>query len=163
MKPRFVATAILLLASCTSALGEDVFRNPFDLHLEVDGQSYYEQHFDRVPYVHDGTVYLFKGDKFGISINKANSAAGIAYEPDPSKADIDFEFVQLRDKSGGYMMVLTIKNHTKHTVTMDALMTVPGNEGIIKTNVLAVPPGLTNIESWPHPIVQLALLSVKSS
>ena len=38
-----------------------VFRSPLVLKLHIDNEHYYEQKFDRVPYVADGEVYLFGG------------------------------------------------------------------------------------------------------
>jgi hypothetical protein len=51
-----------------AAQGEPVFRAPFALKLHVDKEHYYEQTFDRVPYVADGAVYLFAGEAFGVNV-----------------------------------------------------------------------------------------------
>lgn len=142
------------------AVAEDTFREPFDLHLDIDGKQYYEEHFERMPYVYDNTVYLFKGDSFGVTLSgRKGEPFVVGYQPDSSKSDLTFKFNQSSDKQGHSLMMLTIQNKTSYTVSMDVLMTVPGQEGILKTNVLPISPGLTNYESWSHPIVQLALRS----
>jgi hypothetical protein len=54
-------------------------------------------------------------------------------------------------------MSLIIDNNLKVWLQMDALMTLPGKKGIYKTSILPVGAGLSDCESWPHPIVQLVL------
>jgi hypothetical protein len=64
----------LLLSVCfsqTKSATEDerVFRAPFKLRLhDVDDERYYEQSFDRIPYVSGNDVYLFVGEAFGINV-----------------------------------------------------------------------------------------------
>ena len=53
----------LLLSVCFSQTKsateeERVFRAPFKLKLHVDDERYYEQSFDRIPYVSGNDVYL---------------------------------------------------------------------------------------------------------
>ena len=76
---------------------------------------------------------------------------------DIEKADVTFDFRQ--EVSGGddAMMMLTIHNRTSHQLKMRALMTVPDQKKAAETSIIPVEPGLTNFESWPHPIVQLLL------
>jgi hypothetical protein len=38
---------------------------------------------------------------------------------------------------------------------MKALMTVPGEKDSFETSIVPLRAGLTNFESWPHPIVKL--------
>lgn len=139
-----------------------VFREPFKLSLHVDKEHYYEQEFGKIPYVHDNNVYLFKGDAFGIDLNITNQTIQrISYQPDTNKAAVAFTFAQeLRDNGEG-MMLLVIRNQTKHKLFIDALMTVPKREEPQKTSILPVEPGLTGYESWPHPIVQLMLRNIR--
>ena len=61
------------------------------------------------------------------------------------------------------MMLLVIRNRLKRSVSLDALMTVPGDNGVHETSVLPVGPGRSNTESWPHPIVQLMLRNFRLS
>ena len=134
-----------------------VFRVPFVLKLRIDGQHYYEQKFGKVPYVADGDVYLFSGDSFGISAGvTGGQISQITYQPNAAKADVEFGFFQHRG-AGGFVMMLVIRNKLKRKVYLDALMTIPGKSTVLKTDILPIPPGLTDYESWPHPIVQLVL------
>src|SRR5229473_3239782 len=41
-----------------------VFRNPFTLKLHIDKEHYYEERFDKIPYVEQNDVYLFAGESF---------------------------------------------------------------------------------------------------
>lgn len=136
---------------------EPAFRAPFVLKLRIDNGHYYEQKFGKVPYVADGDVYLFAGDDFGINAAvRDGQMSQITYQPSAAKADVEFSFFQQR-RAGGFVMMLVIQNRLKRKLYLDALMTVPGKSGILKTDILPIPRGLTDYESWPQPIVQLVL------
>lgn len=138
------------------------FREPFTLKLHVDKEHYYEQEFPKIPYVHQGEVYLFKGDSFGIDINITNGVVrGISYQAGTNKAAVSLRFTQEVKDDGNSMMLLVIENHTKHKLFVDALMTVPKRERPQKTSILPLEPGLAGYESWPHPIIQLVLRNVR--
>ena len=141
---------------------ETVFRKPFTLKLHVDKENYYEEKFDKMPFVHKNDVYLFKGDEFGVVLDiRDKSIREIKYQPDLEKADLTFKFTQNVETNGTAMMVLVIRNKTKEKLELSALMTVPEKEGIYKTTILPIQSGLTNYESWPHPIVQLVLRNIR--
>lgn len=142
-----------------SAMGADVtFREPFTLKLHVDKEHYYEEKFDKIPYVNVGVVYLFKGDSFGVKLKLVgDTITEVVYVPAGQHADITFEFSQERMSDSPAIMLLKINNHTKNKIFMDALMTVPGKKRIFKTTILPLEAGLPSYESWPHAIVQLAL------
>jgi hypothetical protein len=167
----FVAFAIIALAQSSVCFpqaksetqAEPAFRAPFSLKLHVDNEHYYEQKFDRVPYVADGDVYLFAGEAFGINVTVAgDQLAGITYQPDPAKADVEFKFTQEKSPDG-FMMLLVTRNKLKRKLFFDAQMTIPAKTEIYKTSVLPVEPNLSNFESWPHPIVQLVLNNFRFS
>jgi hypothetical protein len=140
-----------------------VFRPPFTLRLQVDDQHYYEQHFDRIPYAAENEVYLFAGEAFGINVVIVrDQIAAVSYQKDPARADVDLAFTQEKSPHGP-IMLLVIHNRLKKRLLMDALMTVPGEEGVSKTNLLPVEPSLSNFETWPHPIVQLVLRNFRFS
>lgn len=142
---------------------ELVFRSPFALKLHVDNEHYYEEKFDRVPYVADGDVYLFAGEAFGVNVAVTGDRLfRITYQPDPAKADVEFKFTQEKS-ADGFMMLLVTRNKLKKKLFFDAMMTVPGKTEIYKTNVLPVDPDLSNFESWPHPIVQVVLRNFRFS
>ena len=144
--------------------GETVFRKPFTLNLKVDEERFYEEKFEKMPFVHSDSVYLFKGDDFGVSLKmKGDEVAGVTYQPDVAKADITFKFSQEVTDGEKPMTLLIIKNGSKERIYMDALMTVPGKQGIFKTTILALDPGLLGYESWPHPIVQLVLKNIRNT
>jgi hypothetical protein len=156
-----MATLLFPSACFSQAKGttqeEPVFRAPFRLRLHVDNERYYEETFDRVPYVADNDVYLFAGEAFGINVTVTESEiCRVAYQRDPAKADVELRFTQEKSPNG-WMMMLVIRNRLKRRLYLDALMTIPGREEIFKTNVLPVEPNLSDFESWPHPIVQLVL------
>jgi hypothetical protein len=141
---------------------DTVFRTPFTLKLHIDKEHFYEEKFDKIPFVHDGDVYLFKGDEFGLNLDiYTNSVRAVKYQSDLKKADVTLKFSEETQPDGTAMMMLHIHNNTEHTLDFDALMTVPGKKGIAKTSILPVQPGLSGFESWPHPIVQLVLRNIR--
>lgn len=161
-----VAT-LALLSACfpqlSAAQDEPVFRAPFVLKLRVDNKRYYEESFERVPYVAENDVYLFVGDTFGINVTIAeNQISRITYQGNPARADVEFKFTQEKSPNG-LIMLLVIRNKLKHSLFLDARMTVPGKKEIYKTSVLPVKPNSSNVESWPHPIVQLVLRNFRVS
>src|SRR5436189_6463082 len=89
-----------------SKSGDDagvVFRKPFTLHVRVDQEHYYEEKKGKIPYVHQGVVYLFLGDKFGLKIDVADGAVrAVRYERDLSKADVALEFSVADPVNGKY-------------------------------------------------------------
>ncbi|MGA1870951.1 MAG: hypothetical protein ACMUJM_20635 [bacterium] len=157
-----IISLISLSASAQNTLNDTVFRETFTLKLHVDKGHYYEEKFDRIPYIHNNAVYLFAGESFGINLQMENQKIkNILYQKDIDKADIDFRFSQEIEKDGSSMMMLVIKNKTKNKIFMDALMTIPGKKGIYQTTILPLMPGLSGYESWPHPIVQLVLKDIR--
>ncbi|MEP6669879.1 MAG: hypothetical protein ABJF10_12045 [Chthoniobacter sp.] len=141
---------------------ETIFHEPFTLKLHVDKEHFYEERFGRIPFVHNGDVYLFKGDEFGLALEiQDNSIRTIQYQPDVKKADVTLKFTQELQPDGTAMMLLHIHNNTQQTLNVDALMTVPDRKGIAKTSILPIGPGLSGFESWPHPIVQLVLRNIR--
>jgi hypothetical protein len=138
-----------------------VLRESFTLKLRVDKEHCYEENHDKgVPYVSENEVYLFLGDKFGVNITIRNDRiVDVSYQRDFAKADVWFMFQQPKElqKSTSAGMMLTIQNKMKRGLSMEALMTVPGKKEVLKTSILPIEAGLSNFESWPHPIAQLVL------
>lgn len=141
-----------------------VFREPFTLKLRVDKGHYYEEHYDkRTPYVSGNDVYIFSGETFGINLNvNGNDVAGVVYQPDAKKADVWFIFSQPKELAPSGTM-LVIRNNLKRELRMEAVMTVPGKQGIYKTSIVPIGHGLSDYESWSHPIVQLVLRNFRLS
>jgi hypothetical protein len=140
-----------------------IFRDPFTLKLQVDKDHFYEEKFDKIPYVAGSDVYLFFGENFGVKVITTNDEISkIIYEQDPAKADIAFKLTQ-EVTDGRPMTMLVIQNRLKRRLFLDALMTVPNKKGAFKTSILPIEKGLSNFESWPHPIVQLVLRNFRFS
>jgi len=162
----FASVAITFAAdkdeSSKKPIEDAVFREPFTLKLHIDKEHFYEEKFDKIPFVCNGYVYLFRGDEFGLSVDvKDGSVRSVKYQPDVTKADVTLKFSQEIGTDGTVMMMLVIHNNTKYTLYMDGLMTVPNKKGVSKTTILPIRPGLGDYESWPHPIVQLALGNIR--
>lgn len=146
------------IPSVAASSGDMIYRAPFDLKLQIDKGHYYQQHFDRVPYVADNVVYLFVKENFGINVTITDDQiSGISYQSDAAKADVTFKFTQEKAGGGQTTMMLITQNKLKRALHFDALMTIPGKQGAFKTSIVPIMPSLSNFESWPRPIVQLAL------
>ena len=162
----FVALSCALLAQEQSSTGRipPTFREPFTLRLRVDKDHYYEQHFDKVPYVAEDDVYIFLGDHFGVNLrDNKGEFLSVTYQPDSAKADVQFGLTQEKAGNGMFMMLLTVQSKLDHRLSYEALMTVPQKDGVLKTNMLPIEPRLASFESWPHPIVQLVLRNFRFS
>lgn len=166
MKTKFTVIFLIFVQvvgiSAKKSEKDIVFREPFTLKLHVDKEHYYEQVFDRIPYVYENSVYLFAGEEFGVNITlKDGEIVEVDYQEDLSRADLEFKFSQKLDDDGSAMMLLAIKNKTDFPIFMDGLITVPGEEKIFSTTIMPVQPGLSGFESWPHPIVQIVLQNIR--
>ncbi|MDA7921590.1 hypothetical protein N9B21_00960 [Verrucomicrobiales bacterium] len=142
--------------------GENL-REPFTLTLAIDKERQYEQEIDAIPYVNNDIVYLFKGEIVGISLAaKENESPEVSYCQDIEKADVLFRFSQKRDKEDDSLtMLLAIDNRLEKDLFMDGIMVVPNKDRVFETTLLPLKPGTTNYESWPHPIIQLAIQSLR--
>lgn len=90
---RHRALLILLLLSATLSFptqgAEVVFRIPFTLKLLVDVNHVYEEHFAKIPYVLEGSIYLFSQDAFGVNLGtKSPAARALAYDPPAGRKSI---------------------------------------------------------------------------
>jgi hypothetical protein len=136
---------------------ETVLRDPFTLKLKLNDGSNFEQRFDQVPYVKDGSVYIFSGEAFGIAVKTdGDKITDVSYEKDATKDDILLKFEQM-STGKTTMMMLTIQNKLKQDVQLDASMRLPKRDGAYKTSILPVLAGKSGFESWPHPIAVLEL------
>lgn len=174
MKP---ALALLLLTSLftlsnaqdgtesaeSAAVSDKNSREPFTLKLLIDKERQYEQEINATPYVHKDIVYLFSGEIVGISLSEREDGhPAISYCHDIEKADVLFRFSQKWDKKDEtLMMLLAINSRTEKELFMDGLLVVPNKEKVFETTILPLKPGTTNYESWPHPIIQLAIRNLR--
>jgi hypothetical protein len=80
---------------------------------------------------------------------------------DLSKADVTLEFRQGDPIGDTPTSLLLLQNRTKYTFLMDAAMEVRDRKDFVPTTIN--PPGarLSNVESWPHPIVGLGLRNIR--
>src|SRR2546427_12416208 len=105
-------------------------------------------------HIANNVVFMSSGDKFGVNLAGAadGTALSITEAPNLKKANLVLSF---RQQKG--MMLFTIENRTEHWLIYEAGIKVPKRDGLYKTSVMTLGPRLSNIESWPHPIDQLAL------
>ncbi|MEO8204986.1 MAG: hypothetical protein ABI615_02320 [Chthoniobacterales bacterium] len=162
MQTKFLLITLLLCGALLHAEEDKlVFRKPFTLELYINKEHSYSEKFPEIPYTDKGSIYLFKGDEFGVNLNLSDGTIKkITYQPDLAKADVTFHFTQ-EIKEQPPLMMLVIKNNTKERLFMDSVMTMPGKKGISPTSILPIDGGLSDYESWPHPIIQLVLRNLR--
>jgi hypothetical protein len=102
----------------------------------------------------NNVVLMSPGEKFGLNLAGAadGTALSITEEPNLKKANLVVTFRQEKR-----IMLFTIENRTGHWLTYEAGIRVPKRDGLYKTSVMPIGPHLSNVESWPPPIDQLAL------
>jgi len=153
-----VGIASLAAQTATAKPKGPVMRKPFTLRLKVDKDQFQEFQYEKQPYVSDNEVYLFSGDKFGVNlVVKGDEVVEVRYQPDTTKADVVFGFEQPKELQNGIGMALTIDNKMKLAVGMEVMGSVPGKKETFKDKILPVQAGKSDLEWWPHPIVQLVL------
>src|SRR5437763_2432141 len=117
----FALTFWLCLPRVTAEQEAAIFRALFVLRLRIGGDRYYEEKFDRVPYVAENEVYIFAGESFGITASiTENEISRITYQQNTRKADVVFKFTQ-ESSPNGPMMVLVTRNKLKQKLFFDAL------------------------------------------
>jgi hypothetical protein len=102
----------------------------------------------------NNVVFMSPGEKIGLNLVGVpdGTALSITEEPNAKKSNLVLSFKQEKG-----MMLFTIQNRTKYWLTYEAGIRDPKREGLYKTSVVPVGPGLSSFESWPGPIDQLAL------
>ncbi len=102
----------------------------------------------------NNVVFMSPGEKIGVTLAGAadGTALSITEEPNPKTANVVLSFKQEKG-----MTLFTIQNHTKYWLNYAAGIRTPKREGLYKTSVMPVGPGLSNFESWPGQIDQVAL------
>jgi len=172
---KIIETALMAVSLCGATIAAEeadrtsattnavTFREPFTLKLTIDKDRYYEESYTNgIPYVFANDVYLFCGESFGINAKIAKEEiVEISFQRDTKKADVEFKFSQEKMDNGEVMTMLVIRNRLKNRLYVDALMTIPKKTGILKTSIVPIEPGLSNYESWPHPIIQLVLRNLR--
>jgi hypothetical protein len=165
MKRTIIVIAAMIIAIPAFALDSEtdvVYRDPLTVKLQLDKDHYYEEKYDRIPYVHNNDVYLFPGESFGINLQyEKGEIIKVTYQKDTKKTDVELKFYQKKEANGPGLMMLVLKNNTKNKLYIDAIMTVPSDKKIHKTNILPLDPGFSGYESWPHPIIQLVLRNIR--
>lgn len=108
-----------------------------------------------VPYVKDkGAIVIYPGEQFVVAF-KIEDGKIVGAEPSPSGGRLTNAVeVRFKEISGG--MMLTVASHLPSTVKYDATMTAP-DDRVVYTSSCPIDAGLSNFESWPHPIKFLEL------
>jgi hypothetical protein len=132
-----IRIAMLIACLCCAALAQQQTAPPFE-----------------TGHVVNNVVFMSPGEKIGVNLAGAadGTAQSITEEPNPEKANLVLSFKQEKG-----MMLLTIQNRTKYWLTYEAGIRAPKRDGLYKTSVTPVGPGLSNFESWPGQADQLAL------
>lgn len=107
------------------------------------------------PYVTgDGAIVIFPGETFVIAF-AVESGKIVGAQPNPVGGSLSNAVeVSLKQVDSG--MMLTVANNLSKAVKYDATMKAP-DDRMVYTSSCPVDAGLSNFESWPHPIKFLEL------
>jgi hypothetical protein len=105
-------------------------------------------------HITNNVVFMSPVEKIGLNLNGSaeGTALSVTEESNPKKANLVLSFKQEKG-----LMLFTIQNRTKYWLTYEAGIRTPKRDGLYKTSVMPVGPGLSSFESWPGSIDQLAL------
>ncbi|MDD5262251.1 MAG: hypothetical protein PHD76_10445 [Methylacidiphilales bacterium] len=153
----------ILAFTYSHVYAEPVFRDSYAVDLTLNDGSKFQKEIKKVPYVADGVIYIFPGESFSVGIEIGEKGIKEIYydKGKSSKIGLDFNFKQEKLDDGKRMMMLTVVSRLPQTLSYEALMVIPEVQGVKKTSVVPIEAGLSSYESWPHPIMQLALRNFK--
>jgi len=105
-------------------------------------------------HITNNVVFMSPGEKIGLNLDGSagGTALSVTEESNPKKANLVLSFWQEKG-----LMLFTIQNRTKYWLTYEAGIRTPKRDGLYKTSVMPVGPGLISSESWHGTIDQLAL------
>jgi hypothetical protein len=90
------------------------------------------------------------------SSTEADACAAVACREAAVRRGLELRFWQEKDGSS----MLTVKNNLGRRIAYEAAMQLPTEARMRPTSVLPIEAGLTNYESWPHPVAQLVLFNI---
>jgi hypothetical protein len=107
-----------------------------------------------VGHIVNNVVFMSPGEQIGVNIAGVadGTALSVTEESNSKKANLVLSFKQEKG-----MVLFTIQNRSKYWLTYEAGIRAPKRDGLYKTSVMPVGPGLSNFESWPGQIDQVAL------
>ena len=132
----------------------------------------------RFPYVNDkGTIFVYPGETVGVSITRdgdrltppvfaaATDPDGTTASKQAAPANLSFT---LRQMDGRADIILEIANRIDASVKLDLVMYVPIAGGMRAVRTSSCPllppqgglPAFTGIESWPHPVMMIAISDI---
>lgn len=108
-----------------------------------------------------GNVIIYPGEALEVAFDQADIAhptfAGVVPNASVSApGTLTLEFAQM---AGQPYMTLMLNNATGVALRYDAMIYVPAREGmqVVRSSSCPVLSGMTNTESWPHPVVMVEL------
>jgi hypothetical protein len=146
-------------AGTTAQTVKPVLRPPFTLTLELqDGRAYTQEVAGGVPYVHDGNVFIFDGEHFGVdAVSESGTITRLSYRADPDQADLVVALSHERQEDGKVRSHLTLLNRLEGAVRMKAFLTRPEKAEVYPAHILPVPPATRDRTVWPYPVAQVVL------
>lgn len=134
-------------------------RKDITVRLKKEDGSLYERKFDVFPPVIQGQFFtLLPGENINLEVqfenNRAVSLRSVAKVTN-SKKTLNAHFEQTGDGANAQML-LTISNPFPKTLKYHLkMMTL--DEKLLPSSSCPIGPGMTNYESWSHPIFQLVI------
>ncbi len=140
-------------------------RKDLKIHLKKPDGSYFDYQMELAqPIVQDKTVSIFPGETIYIAFDpgeKGPENLRSVKSADGSTNTLTFKFTQEPELFDGVGMMLFINNPTKYSIEYDFGMMLIDSEDLFETSSVPLMPGLSNFESWPHPIFQLIMTNFR--
>jgi hypothetical protein len=136
-----------------------VCRIPHNVSIRVDRDRKFEVVLPKAPFYFQGVASIALGETLYLKADTVTAAGPLlSYAPanDDSSRTITLT-ASILEISGKAGTLLKVTNPFSKPLTYRALVHAPGANRFEYTSTCPVGPGLTNYESWPYPIVQLAL------
>ena len=165
MKKLAAAILALIMATALAQAADDdicakvACRERTTVRVRLDPKHYTEVSFKRMPWTDGDAIYLVTGESFSIQFKATRDAIGAAeYRPGSTPGPDSLELGLSQQENG--FTTLSIKNGFGRRIAYKCVMLLPGDNRMQSTRVLPIEPGLTNFESWQHPVAQLILYDV---
>ena len=125
-------------------------------------EKYFEVELPQAPIAFQGSINIIAGEKLYIEADDSEdklSNMKVVDSIDKQNKTILVEFRQekMKEKEGVWLMTFMINNPYKRMLKFKAGIHPAGKDKFYKTSICPIPPGGSNYETWPYPIVQLVL------
>ncbi|AWA31089.1 hypothetical protein HYN48_13885 [Flavobacterium magnum] len=150
----------VLFSSCCIA---QTNRKAFKLEIAANETQQYVSDIDESPYfVKDKVLQIYCGESVfiecEITADSISSMKVVEKNVNPKKT-IEIKFHQENEDRKNIISMLEVKNPFNKDLIYEAIMLTPASKKWNSTSIIPVRANLVSFETWPHPIISLALMN----